>query len=104
MTGSLSVRGEVLPVGGITAKVEAAIKAGFKEVIIPKANVDDIVIPKKELKKIKVIPVTTLSEVLEHALVKTSRKKTLMSSLKRIITSLPSFSKRVIAKKAIISN
>ena len=55
MTGSLSVRGEVLPVGGITAKVEAAIKAGFKEVIIPKANLDDIVIPKKELKKIKVI-------------------------------------------------
>ncbi len=98
MTGSLSVRGEVLPVGGITAKVEAAIKAGFKEVIIPKANLDDIVIPKKELKKIKVIPVTTLSEVLEHALVKNRRKSILMKSLRKIIATLPSLPKGVISK------
>jgi len=90
MTGSLSVRGEVLPVGGITPKIEAAIKAGFKEVIIPKANMADIVIPKEELKKINVIPVTTLSEVLENALVKTGPKKTLMNSLKKLVSMVPS--------------
>ncbi|MEM4598063.1 MAG: ATP-dependent protease LonB [Candidatus Diapherotrites archaeon] len=89
MTGSLSVRGEVLPVGGITPKIEAAIKAGFKEVIIPKANLADIVIPKEELKKIKVIPVLTLNDVLENALVKTSAKKKLMDSLRKMIVGLP---------------
>ncbi|MCX8190067.1 MAG: ATP-dependent protease LonB [Candidatus Diapherotrites archaeon] len=89
MTGSLSVRGEVLPVGGITPKIEAAIKAGFKEVIIPKANLADIVIPQEDLKKIKVIPVLTLNDVLENALVKTGAKKKLMSSLRKMIVGLP---------------
>ena len=36
MTGSLSVRGEVMPVGGVSSKVEAAIEAGIKRVIVPK--------------------------------------------------------------------
>ena len=67
MTGSLSVRGEVLPVGGVTSKVEAAIEAGLKYVIVPKSNMKDIVIGDK-LKKIKIIPVTTIQEVLEQAL------------------------------------
>ena len=100
MTGSLSVRGEVLPVGGITPKIEAAIKAGFKEVIIPKTNIEDIVIPKEELKKIKVIPVTTLSDVLEHALVKTSTKEKLIGSLKKLIAGLPKITKVVATKAA----
>lgn len=68
MTGSLSVRGKVLPVGGVSAKVEAAIEAGIKTAIIPKSNLQDIVIAKDQLKKIKLVPVTTLSEVLEHAM------------------------------------
>ena len=38
MTGSLTVRGEVLPVGGVSSKVSAAVTAGFKEVIVPKSN------------------------------------------------------------------
>ncbi|MCK5630474.1 MAG: ATP-dependent protease LonB, partial [Nanoarchaeota archaeon] len=41
MTGSLSVRGEVLPVGGVSSKVEAAIEAGIKTVIVPKSNLKD---------------------------------------------------------------
>ncbi|MDO8627458.1 MAG: ATP-dependent protease LonB, partial [Candidatus Diapherotrites archaeon] len=73
MTGSLSVRGEVLPVGGVTSKVTAAIKAGFKEVIIPKSNLQDIVLQKEELQKIKVIPVSTLSDVLDSALEKSDK-------------------------------
>ncbi len=85
MTGSLSVRGEVMPVGGVTAKVEAAIKAGFKEVIIPKSNAEDIILPKPQLEKIKVIPVSTLSEVLDNAIAKSDKKKQLLNSLKRIL-------------------
>ncbi|MBD3204570.1 ATP-dependent protease LonB [Candidatus Woesearchaeota archaeon] len=69
MTGSLSVRGEVLPVGGVTSKVEAAIDAGINKVIVPKSNMRDIIIDKNKLKKIKIVPVTTISEVLKEALV-----------------------------------
>ncbi|MCM2325995.1 MAG: ATP-dependent protease LonB [Candidatus Woesearchaeota archaeon] len=68
MTGSLSVRGEVLPIGGVTSKVEAAIEAGIKAVIVPESNLKDIVIPSEQLAKIKIIPVETIIEVLENAL------------------------------------
>ncbi len=68
MTGSLSVRGEVLPIGGVTAKVEAALEAGITHVIVPKSNLRDIVLSQAKLKKIKIIPVEMLSEVLESAL------------------------------------
>jgi len=68
MTGSLSVRGEVLPVGGVSSKVEAAIDTGIKKVIVPKSNMQDIVIDKKRLEKIKLIPVENISEVLKEAL------------------------------------
>jgi len=66
ITGSLSVRGEVLPVGGVSAKVEAAIDAGLKKVIVPKTNMQDIVITKERLKKIKIIPVERIEEVLKE--------------------------------------
>ncbi len=87
MTGSLSVRGEVLPVGGVSSKISAAIKAGFKKVIVPKANLQDIVVSKEELSKIRVIPVSNLVEVLEEALEKNRKKKQLISQLKKIISS-----------------
>ncbi len=68
MTGSLSVRGEVLPVGGVTAKIEAAIEAGIQYVIVPKSNLNDIVLKEELLRKITIIPVTKISEVLEQTL------------------------------------
>ena len=68
MTGSLSVRGEVLPVGGVTSKVEAAIEAGMEFVIVPKTNMMDIIIDKDKLKRIKIIPVETIADVLKEAL------------------------------------
>lgn len=68
MTGSLSVRGEVLPVGGVSAKVEAAIEAGLKRVLVPRSNLQDIVVDKKKIQKIKVIPVENIAEVLKEAL------------------------------------
>ena len=42
MTGSLSVRGEALPIGGVTAKIEAAASLGIKKVVIPRANGPDV--------------------------------------------------------------
>ena len=82
MTGSLSVRGEVLPVGGVTAKVEAAIEAGIKNVIVPKANLQDIVISSKNLDKIKIIPVTNITQVLNKALDWKGKEKILKKILK----------------------
>jgi len=68
MTGSLSVRGSVLPVGGVTSKVEAAIDAGLKKVIVPKANAADIIVDKDKLNKIEIVPVENIVEVLKVAL------------------------------------
>ena len=68
MTGSLSIRGTVLPIGGVTAKIEAAAEAGIKRVIIPKANMKDVLIEEEYKDKIKVIPVETLTEVIDNAL------------------------------------
>ncbi|MCD6279201.1 ATP-dependent protease LonB [Candidatus Micrarchaeota archaeon] len=81
MTGSLSVRGDVLPVGGLTGKVMACVEAGLKKVIVPESNVEDIYIPKEAKNKIKVIPVRTIKDVLEIALKNSAKKKDL---LKRI--------------------
>ena len=77
MTGSLSVRGDVLAVGGVTYKVEAAINAGIKRVIVPKTNQDDIIISKEKLKDIEIIPVSTIDEVLKVALDWTGKEKEL---------------------------
>ena len=101
MTGSLSVRGEVLPVGGVSSKVTAAIKAGFKEIIVPKSNFGDIVVNKEELAKVKIIPVSTLVEVLEVALVNSKEKKDFLKQLSKAVysekTSIP-FLKKIIPK------
>jgi Lon-like ATP-dependent protease len=69
MTGSLSVRGEVLPIGGVNAKIEAAVDAGIQRVLIPHANVGDVMLDKRYKGKITIIPVRTLDEVIEHAMV-----------------------------------
>lgn len=68
MTGSLTVRGEVLPVGGITQKIEAAIDAGLKKVIIPKSNEKDVLLDKKYERKIEIITATNIVDVLKNAL------------------------------------
>ena len=68
MTGSLSIRGNVLPIGGATAKVEAAAEAGIKKVIVPKSNLNDVMIEDKYKDKVEVVPVETLSEVIENTL------------------------------------
>ena len=83
MTGSLSVRGAVLPVGGVTSKVEAAISTGMRAVIIPYSNKDDIYISKDRIKKIKIIPVKSFAEVLEHAIRKSKRRDEIINELRK---------------------
>ena len=69
MTGSISIRGTVLPIGGVTAKIEAAAEAGMKTVLIPKANLNDVLIEDRYKDLIEIIPVETLTDVLQTALV-----------------------------------
>ncbi|PKL67809.1 MAG: ATP-dependent protease LonB [Methanobacteriales archaeon HGW-Methanobacteriales-1] len=68
LTGSLSIRGDVLPVGGVTGKIEAAAEAGIKKVLIPKSNMDDVLLEKRYEEQIEVIPVETLGDVIKYAL------------------------------------
>jgi Lon-like ATP-dependent protease len=83
MTGSLSVRGDVLPVGGVTYKIEAAALAGIKTVLIPKSNLGDVLIEDEFKDAIKIIPVTDIEEVLEYSLVG-GEKDGLISTLKKL--------------------
>ncbi len=71
MTGEITLRGRVLPVGGIREKVLSAYRVNVPTVIIPRENLKDLEdIPKKALRKLTIVPVTHMSEVLEIALVK----------------------------------
>jgi ATP-dependent Lon protease len=69
MTGEITLRGRVLPVGGVKEKVLAAHRAGIKSVIIPKKNLKDMVdVPKKARNDLDIRPVEHLDEVLEIAI------------------------------------
>ncbi len=81
MTGSISILGEVLPVGGVNYKIEAAANAGIKEVIIPASNLADIV-PDSRI-SVKIIPVKNIMDVVEHAMVDSANKRKLVSSIKK---------------------
>ncbi|MCP1714446.1 Lon-like ATP-dependent protease [Methanocalculus alkaliphilus] len=74
MTGSLSVRGDVLPIGGVTYKIEAAAKAGIKQVFIPASNLGDVLIENRYKSMIEIIPVSHIEEILERALVPENRE------------------------------
>lgn len=67
MTGSLNVRGKVLPVGGITAKLEAAAASGLTRAIIPKINAKDVMIETKYYKTMEIILAETIRDVFEYA-------------------------------------
>jgi len=69
MTGEISLRGRVLPVGGIKSKVLAAARAGVQSVVLPRRNRKDVVeIPPEVLEKLELRFVDTLDEVLAVAL------------------------------------
>jgi len=104
MTGSLSVRGEVLPVGGVTAKIEAAVKSGIKKVLIPKANMQDVLIENRYKKRIKIVPVSTLQEVLENALVQ--KKRGIIDRVSKLVGNVPvtEISTNIPGDKSIVCN
>jgi Lon-like ATP-dependent protease len=85
MTGSLSIRGEVLPVGGVTAKVEAAAEVGINRVVIPKMNMRDVLIENKYKGKIDIIPAENLTDVLEAVLVESENKRILLEKLTKLV-------------------
>ncbi|MEC8875355.1 MAG: ATP-dependent protease LonB [Candidatus Thermoplasmatota archaeon] len=85
LTGSLSVRGLVLPVGGVTAKIEAAAEAGVTKVLIPSMNMQDVLLDSKYKDMVKVIPVSTLKDVLDNILVSGPRKKGLLEKLTKFL-------------------
>jgi len=85
MTGSLSVRGEVLPIGGATPKIEAAIEAGMKKVIIPKANEKDVFLSPDKAEKIEIYPVERIDEVLEIALEDSPAKDELLRKIRETL-------------------
>ncbi len=71
MTGEITLRGNVLPIGGLKEKLLAALRGRFKTVLIPKENEKDLAeIPDNVKRGLKIIPVASVDEILEHALTK----------------------------------
>ena len=69
MTGEVTLRGNVLPIGGLKEKLLAALRGGIKTVLIPKDNVKDLRdIPDNVKNGLEIIPVETVTEVLKTAL------------------------------------
>ena len=69
MTGEITLRGRVLPIGGLKEKLLAALRAGIKTVMIPEENVKDLTeIPENVKKGLEIIPVSRMDDVLKHAL------------------------------------
>ena len=87
LTGSLSVRGRVLPVGGVTAKIEAAAETGVTKVLIPAMNMQDVLLDSKYQDMVKIIPVSTLKDVLDNILVAGPRKEGLLVKLAKFLPS-----------------
>ncbi len=69
MTGSLNVRGQVLPIGAVTAKLEAAAVSGIKIALIPESNAKDVLIEDRFYDMMDIYSVSNLRDVLEYALV-----------------------------------
>ena len=85
LTGSLSVRGQVLPVGGVTAKIEAAAESGVTKVLIPAMNMQDVLLESKYKDMVKVIPVATLKDVLDNILISGTKKDGLLENLTKFL-------------------
>ncbi len=74
MTGEITLRGKVLPIGGLREKALAAYRIGIGKVIIPQGNVTDLEeIPKEVREKIQFVPVETIEQVFDNALVKNEK-------------------------------
>ncbi len=81
MTGSLNVRGTVMPIGGVTAKLEAAANSGIKVALIPKENEKDVMIDRKYYDMMEIYTMETLRDVFEYAFVDCPAKQKYMDAL-----------------------
>ncbi len=71
MTGEITLRGRVLPIGGLKEKLLAALRGGVKTVLIPEENVKDLAeIPENVKSGLEIIPVARMDDVIKHALVR----------------------------------
>ncbi len=71
MTGEVTLRGRVLPIGGLKEKLLAALRGGLKKVLIPQDNAKDLAdIPENVKNALEIVPVSRMEEVLQHALVR----------------------------------
>ena len=71
MTGEITLRGRILPIGGLKEKLLAALRAGIKKVMIPEENAKDLAeIPDNVKSGMEIVPVARMDDVLKHALVR----------------------------------
>jgi ATP-dependent Lon protease len=71
MTGEITLRGRVLPIGGLKEKLLAALRGGIKKVLIPEDNAKDLAdIPNSVKNGLEIVPVSRMEEVLKHALIR----------------------------------
>ena len=75
MTGEITLRGRVLPIGGLKEKALGAMRAGIRKIIIPEKNRKELdEIPRQLKRRIKFLPVKHMDEVLSHALLQMKPK------------------------------
>lgn len=88
MTGEITLRGRILPVGGVREKVLAAHRAGIKKVLLPRKNLKDLVdVPKRARNELNIIPVEQMDEVLKLALVPEEKPKRPLRSHRKKVAS-----------------
>jgi ATP-dependent Lon protease len=71
MTGEITLRGRILPIGGLKEKLLAALRGGIRKVLIPEENAKDLIeIPDNVKSGLEIVPVSRMDEVMGHALVR----------------------------------
>ncbi len=88
MTGEMTLRGRILPVGGLREKILAAHRAGLKTVLIPKKNIKDLVdVPKRARNALRIIPVEHIDQILEIALAPLPEKPKVVRSHRKAVSN-----------------
>ncbi len=90
MTGEITLRGRVLPIGGLKEKLLAALRGGLKKVLIPEENAKDLAeIPDSVKNALEIVPVSRMEEVLKHALVRQPTAITWDEATAPVVQSAP---------------
>ena len=96
MTGEITLRGEVLPIGGLKEKLLAAHRGNIKTVVIPEQNAKDLADVPEEIKnKLEIIPTQWIDKVIDIALVKKPQPITTKQNHKEVDKKIPSINKSI---------